>query len=116
MDWTNSGELLAVAGKVREIANKADHTIRYINVIHFYDENGQLLYRSKIPSEMVIFVEYRRLLLMTILKSISFEMSDNLGKFNDFSIQLHPLHGVTMTSAYSLQQETIFMWAGSPQT
>ena len=55
VDWTNSGELLAVAGKVREIANKADHTIRYINVIHFYDENGQLLYRSKIPSEMVIF-------------------------------------------------------------
>ena len=53
VDWTNSGELLAVAGKVREIANRADHTIRYINVLHFYDENGQLLYRSKIPSEMV---------------------------------------------------------------
>ena len=53
VDWTNSGELLAVAGKHREIANRADHTIRYMNVIHFYDEGGQLLYRSKIPSEMV---------------------------------------------------------------
>ena len=53
VDWTNSGELLAVAGKVREIANRTEHTIRYINVLHFYDEMGQLLYRSKIPSEMV---------------------------------------------------------------
>ena len=52
VDWTNSGELLAVAGKFREIANRADHTIRYINVVHFYDEVGQLLYRSKVPSEM----------------------------------------------------------------
>ena len=53
VDWTNSGDLLAVSGKLREIANRSEHTVRYINVLQFYDESGQLLYRIKIPSEMV---------------------------------------------------------------
>ena len=53
MDWTNSGELLAVAGKFREIAVKSNHTIRYINVLHFYNDTGQMVYKIKIPCETV---------------------------------------------------------------
>jgi len=53
VDWTNSGELLAVAGKIREIAVKSNHTIRYVNVLHFYNDTGQLVYKAKIPCETV---------------------------------------------------------------
>ena len=53
VDWTNSGELLAVAGKFREIAVKSNHTIRYINVLHFYNDTGQMVYKIKIPCETV---------------------------------------------------------------
>ena len=53
MDWTNSGELLAVAGKVKEIAVKSNHTIRYINVLHFYNDAGLLIYQVRIPCETV---------------------------------------------------------------
>ena len=53
MDWTNSGELLAVAGKVKEIAVKSNHTIRYINVLHFYNDAGLLIYKVRIPCETV---------------------------------------------------------------
>jgi hypothetical protein len=53
MDWTNNGNLLAVAGKSKEIACRSDHTIRYINMVHFYNENGGLILRSRIPFETV---------------------------------------------------------------
>ena len=53
VDWTNSGELLAVAGKLREIAVKSNHTIRYENVLHFYNDAGLLIYRVRIPCETV---------------------------------------------------------------
>ena len=53
MDWTNSGELLAVAGKFREIAVKSNHTIRYLNVLHFYNDIGQMVYKVDIPCETV---------------------------------------------------------------
>ena len=49
VDWTNSGELLAVAGKSREIAVKSNHTIRYVNDLHFYNDSGLLVYRIPIP-------------------------------------------------------------------
>ena len=66
VDWTNSGELLAVAGKVREIANKADHTIRYINVIHFYDENGHILdwirFKQRNEKNDTFFFKWRQIL------------------------------------------------------
>ena len=53
VDWTNSGELLAVAGKLREIAVKSNHTIRYMNVLHFYNDAGLFIYRVRIPCETV---------------------------------------------------------------
>ena len=53
MDWTNSGNLLAVAGKSKEIACRSDHTIRYVNMVNFYNENGCLILRSRIPFETV---------------------------------------------------------------
>ena len=55
VDWTNSGELLAVAGKIREIAVKSNHTIRYINSLRFYNDLGHLIYSAKIPCETVRF-------------------------------------------------------------
>ena len=58
VDWTNSGELLAVAGKIREIAVKSNHTIRYVNVLHFYNDTGQLVYKAKIPCETVRFLPF----------------------------------------------------------
>ena len=58
VDWTNSGELLAVAGKIREIAVKSNHTIRYVNVLHFYNDTGQLVYKAKIPCETVSIFNY----------------------------------------------------------
>lgn len=53
VDWTNSGELLAVAGKSREFAIKSNHTIRYENVLHFYNDSGTLIYNISIPSKTV---------------------------------------------------------------
>ena len=103
-----------MAGKVREIANKADHTIRYINVIHFYDENGQLLYRSKIPSEMVIFRNlgciWGLILNLTLIFTNALQIQQIL------STQLRPLHGATMINVSLLLREIIYMLVGYPQT
>ena len=44
---------MAVAGKFREIAVKSNHTIRYLNVLHFYNDIGQMVYKVDIPCETV---------------------------------------------------------------
>lgn len=53
VDWTNSGDLLAVAGKLKEVAIKSNHTIRYVNVLHFYNDAGLLIYKIDIPCDTV---------------------------------------------------------------
>ena len=53
MDWTNSGHLLSVAGKSKEIACRSDHTIRYVSMVQFYNENGNLILKSRIPFDTV---------------------------------------------------------------
>ena len=58
VDWTNSGDLLAVAGKSREIAVKSNHTIRYVNGLHFYNDSGRLVYRVNIPCDTVSLVYF----------------------------------------------------------
>ena len=73
MDWTNSGELLAVAGKIREIAVKSNHTIRYVNVLHFYNDTGQLVYKAKIPCETVSFLPFRSVEITEIYSHCSLE-------------------------------------------
>ena len=56
VDWTNSGEYLAVAGKLCEIPCPSDHSFRYNNAVKFYNHQGLLVFTAKIPSEKVIHV------------------------------------------------------------
>ena len=51
MDWTNSGQLLAVAGC------QATVTGNIANLLQFYDETGLLMYRVSIPSLQVLLIE-----------------------------------------------------------
>lgn len=51
VDWTNSGEILAVAGKERELTCKADHSFTYINSVLFYNDHGALIYKVQVPSD-----------------------------------------------------------------
>ncbi len=53
IDWSNSGELLAVAGKVCELPLQALHSFKYVNEVKLYNTQGILLYRTKVPSEHV---------------------------------------------------------------
>ena len=53
VDWTNNGEILAVAGKSHDMARKADHSIRYKNYAKFYTDAGNHIYSSLIPDEKV---------------------------------------------------------------
>ena len=53
VDWTNSGESLAVAGKVRETPCPADHSFRFQNEIQFFSDEGATIYSAQIPSEKV---------------------------------------------------------------
>ena len=52
-DWTNSGETLAVAGKVGEVACKEGQSFRYLNEVKFYNDQGNLISKVPIPSEKV---------------------------------------------------------------
>eukprot|EP00095_Tigriopus_kingsejongensis_P002723 maker-scaffold1696_size30952-snap-gene-0.10 protein:Tk02723 transcript:maker-scaffold1696_size30952-snap-gene-0.10-mRNA-1 annotation:"tubby-related protein 4-like isoform x2" len=51
VDWTNSGEMLAVAGKERELTCQTNHTFSYYNSVRFYNEQGALICRVQIPSD-----------------------------------------------------------------
>ena len=48
MDWTNSGQLLAVAGC--QLQHHKSSARQIMNSLQFYDESGQLIYRVRIPS------------------------------------------------------------------
>lgn len=54
MEWSNSRELLAVAGTVRQTTTSgmldAQGATVYDNVLKFYTESGALLYQTRIPS------------------------------------------------------------------
>lgn len=55
MEWSNSRELLAVAGTEKDgKCTKKDNTkLLYNNILKFYTETGQLLYVVKIPNVTV---------------------------------------------------------------
>jgi hypothetical protein len=60
MEWSNSRELLAVAGTELSLENKtlskeayANSGLPYNNTLKFYTETGQLLYTAKIPNQTV---------------------------------------------------------------
>ncbi|KAJ6639486.1 Tubby-related protein 4 [Pseudolycoriella hygida] len=53
MEWSNSRELLAVAGTCQESSKLSDAqntTTSYKNLLNFYTESGMLLYTTQIPS------------------------------------------------------------------
>ena len=95
MDWTNSGELLAVAGKFREIAVKSNHTIRYLNVLHFYNDIGQMVYKVDIPCETVsspaLFINIRDLPSMKCSGKILQNWLYSIPKENPSNFFLFPL-------------------------
>nr|XP_040583533.1 tubby-related protein 4-like [Lepeophtheirus salmonis] len=49
VDWSNSGELLAVAGKYKEYPCREDHSFIFVNFLHFYNDEGELIYRIRVP-------------------------------------------------------------------
>lgn len=52
MEWSNSRELLAVAGTSQKTVNLNDplNGIVYENILKFYTETGALLYQARIPN------------------------------------------------------------------
>uniref|UniRef100_T1GL37 SOCS box domain-containing protein n=1 Tax=Megaselia scalaris TaxID=36166 RepID=T1GL37_MEGSC len=50
MEWSNSRELLAVAGTAHNTTLDTQGAPVYENVLQFYTDNGTLLYKSKIPN------------------------------------------------------------------
>lgn len=62
MEWSNSRELLAVAGTELTLENKnlskeafASSGLPYNNTLKFYTETGQLLYTALIPNHTVCY-------------------------------------------------------------
>lgn len=57
MEWSNSRELLAVAGTAVEDGHShtldTNGAILYNNLLKFYTETGMLLYTAKIPNNTV---------------------------------------------------------------
>lgn len=97
MEWSNSRELLAVAGAENDGKNvKKESGSSYNNFIKFYTESGQILYTVKIPNTTVSFV-IEMLLLLGMEKwlftssheaSCSWLLSHSLS-FRLHQIQLH---------------------------
>lgn len=52
MEWSNSRELLAVAGTSQQTTQYGDaqSTTTYKNILNFYTESGMLLYTTQIPN------------------------------------------------------------------
>lgn len=52
MEWSNSRELLAVAGTLKQSSNLIDNqgSPVFLNILKFYTESGILLYSTRIPS------------------------------------------------------------------
>ncbi|KAL5284027.1 TULP4 family protein [Megaselia abdita] len=50
MEWSNSRELLAVAGTAHNTTLDAQGAPVYENILQFYTDNGTLLYKSRIPN------------------------------------------------------------------
>lgn len=50
VDWTNNGEMLAVAGKAKDVPSRADHSFTYVNAVKFYNDEGNLIYQVLVPS------------------------------------------------------------------
>lgn len=52
MEWSNSRELLAVAGTSQQTTqyNDAQNIPSYKNLLNFYTESGMLLYTTQIPN------------------------------------------------------------------
>lgn len=55
MEWSNSRELLAVAGTENESKGLRKDVKIYNNWLKFFTETGQLLYVAKIPNSQVSF-------------------------------------------------------------
>lgn len=49
MEWSNSRELLAVAGAVNHDSRNFPVSIEYNNILKFYNERGILLYSVNVP-------------------------------------------------------------------
>lgn len=58
MEWSNSRELLAVAGAVHHDSRNFPVSIEYNNILKFYNEKGVLLYAINIPFVQVIIFTY----------------------------------------------------------
>lgn len=59
MEWSNSRELLAVAGTTQTAVQQLDAQGQpiYDNVLKFFTETGSLLYTAKIPNNNVSSIE-----------------------------------------------------------
>lgn len=55
MEWSNSRELLAVAGTVPQDTRTFPVGIEYNNILKFYNERGVLLYSTSVPFVQVLF-------------------------------------------------------------
>lgn len=56
MEWSNSRELLAVAGtSIDSTPLDSQGSVQYNNLLKFYTESGMLLYTARIPNNTVNF-------------------------------------------------------------
>ena len=53
MDWSHSGEVLAVAGKERDVAMPRERAFKYVNRLKLYNDQGATLFSTLIPSDIV---------------------------------------------------------------
>lgn len=56
MEWSNSRELLAVAGAIHHDSRAFPVSIEYNNILKFYNEKGILLYSVDIPYVQVMMI------------------------------------------------------------
>lgn len=78
MEWSNSRELLAVAGAVNHDSRNFPVSIEYNNILKFYNERGVLLYSVNIPFVQVSSFHHRSsATLKEVIPGAS--IRDNLG-------------------------------------
>lgn len=90
MEWSNAGELLAVAGwEAGETCLKAGQPPRYKNTLKFYTDAGVLLYVINIPSSKV---STQHSAMYNKITDKKFESSDKLSKIWSTKIFLKKLY------------------------
>ena len=59
MSWSHSGEVLAVAAKERDVPMPKDRAFKFVNRLKLYNEQGQRIFSTIIPSD-IVSVETKR--------------------------------------------------------